>query len=474
MKKTSKIPFIIGTTGHRDLTEESSRYAQKQLETLFKDLKKTLKETPIYLLSPLADGADRVTANVALKHDIKLIVPLPFEEEEYLKDFSAESKKSFEKLLAQSERKYFVGYHTQNSDANFSNRDAQYQAVGEHIAVSCNLLIALWDEKELNKIGGTTEIVKYKRKVLSKGLFDGLDGNAIQIIPINRKSNPIVQKLKELPKMEILGLNINTKEQYNELLIELNKANKTITIENTNNFLNEYFDDLSNSYSDIASKFQEKFNTSILYVVSAAWFAVLSLELLHNFHLNFTMFFYALAVIFAFGYFHFSFKNGDKQDKFIFFRGLSEALRVQMYWDKAGIKAKVSDYYLKKQYSKALWLKIALSNLIYQKKYILNIQDTINIESLQNQWINHQVSYFENAIEKREKSYKKLEKLEHFFYKLGLYASVATFGIFLYYYFQHSFQFLFHLGLFISGMSLVTAGFIGAKYIHLKGYKEEI
>src|SRR5262249_56005815 len=44
-------------------------------------------ETPIVVLSALAEGADRLVARVALAHGAYLIAPLPMPLEEYRRDF---------------------------------------------------------------------------------------------------------------------------------------------------------------------------------------------------------------------------------------------------------------------------------------------------------------------------------------------------------------------------------------------------
>ncbi|WP_418640628.1 hypothetical protein [Sulfurimonas sp. ST-27] len=469
-----KIPFIVGVTGHRDLTEESRKSAQEEVAEVFKNLNKLLPNTEIYLLSPLADGADRIVAEAALDHNIKLISPLPFQKEEYLNDFNDSSKDEFNALLKKAEKSYFIGYSENTSD----NRDKQYEKLGKHIADSCNLLIALWDGKESTKIGGTSQVVKYKETGFQNELFDGLDGNAIQYIKVEReKKHQEETSIRENYKSEFkaLGFNIDTKEEYDELLAELDSANEVI-IQNNKLPLRgkSHIENLCEFYSDVATKYQDNFNSSSFFVIGSAWLAVLSLELLHNFHLMIFMFIYLLVILLAFGYYYFVFDKGEKQDKFLFFRGLSEALRVQMYWNRAGVNENVSKYYLKKQYSNVTWLKIALNNLVFREKHVLETTDKPDINEVIHEWIDGQINYFKAAIKKREKNYERLEKLEKYFYNLGLVSLIITFAIFLVYHFTHEYEFIFHVGLFVSGMSLVTAGFIGEKFLYLKGHKEAL
>jgi len=88
--KTSLIgplPLVIGVTGHRDLAPQDIPRIRESLAALFVGLRRQYPHTPLRLLSPLAEGADRLVAKVALEHGAELVVPLPMDEAEYRKDF---------------------------------------------------------------------------------------------------------------------------------------------------------------------------------------------------------------------------------------------------------------------------------------------------------------------------------------------------------------------------------------------------
>src|SRR5437773_400418 len=60
------LPLVIGITGHRDLRGEDRAALEQQVRGIFMDLRNRYPATPLYLLSPLAEGADRLVARVAL------------------------------------------------------------------------------------------------------------------------------------------------------------------------------------------------------------------------------------------------------------------------------------------------------------------------------------------------------------------------------------------------------------------------
>ncbi|MFB6259993.1 MAG: hypothetical protein ABEJ96_02700, partial [Thiohalorhabdaceae bacterium] len=70
--------------------------------------RRRLPNTPIWLLSPLAEGADQLAAEVLLtfrKADpdgFRLIAPLPMARAEYEADFSAEGLARFRELAAEA------------------------------------------------------------------------------------------------------------------------------------------------------------------------------------------------------------------------------------------------------------------------------------------------------------------------------------------------------------------------------------
>jgi hypothetical protein len=149
----------MGVTGHRNLddTPALTEAIQSTLETI-RQMAPPLKNTPWLwcVLSPLAEGADRLVAREVLKADGVLEVVLPLEKDDYMADFTTEeSRREFETLLSQAR-----GVRTL---APAANRTVAYEEVGRYIVEQCDVLIALWDGKSSAGRGGTQEIVQYAR-----------------------------------------------------------------------------------------------------------------------------------------------------------------------------------------------------------------------------------------------------------------------------------------------------------------------
>ncbi|MGH7525545.1 MAG: hypothetical protein ACREMX_02460, partial [Gemmatimonadales bacterium] len=81
------IPLVIGVTGHLDPFPADVGDLEKVVRELLRRLRRDYPSTPLLLITPLAEGADRLVARVELGLDAELVVPLPLPREEYQRDF---------------------------------------------------------------------------------------------------------------------------------------------------------------------------------------------------------------------------------------------------------------------------------------------------------------------------------------------------------------------------------------------------
>src|SRR5438552_6900008 len=99
-------PLVIGVTGHRDLRPEDVEPLEKKVKHIFTRLRGLFPYTPLLVLSPLAEGADRLVARVALQPDVgaRLVAPLPMPKRLYEQDFETrESLEEFHQLLERAD-----------------------------------------------------------------------------------------------------------------------------------------------------------------------------------------------------------------------------------------------------------------------------------------------------------------------------------------------------------------------------------
>lgn len=159
----------IGVTGHRRL--KNVQFLQKSVKKalfMIEDILKIKMENTIFtyhVISPLAEGADRLVVKEAMEwhvldssNNFFLDVVLPLSKEDYIRDFeSTESKDEFELLFCKAHSIVTLGTTT--------SRNIAYENVGRYVVDNCDFLIAIWNGKPASGQGGTGDIVEYARKI---------------------------------------------------------------------------------------------------------------------------------------------------------------------------------------------------------------------------------------------------------------------------------------------------------------------
>lgn len=159
------VPLVIGVTGHRDLVSDEVPQLRRGVREFFKGLQARHPDLPIAVMSPLAEGADRMVAEEARALGIPLIVPLPFAAELYEQDFQTPgSVDEFRELCAGAEvieLPLLPGDTPQTIAEHGPRRDAHYARLGIYLCAHCHILLAVWDGKPSEKLGGTAQVVRF-------------------------------------------------------------------------------------------------------------------------------------------------------------------------------------------------------------------------------------------------------------------------------------------------------------------------
>ena len=107
----------------------------------------------LLFVSPLADGADQVAAEIALRVGFELQAVLPFARTAYRKTLNEKSRERFDSLMqAASCVLELPGEPKRELDA--------FVMTGRATIAHCNMLLALWDGLPPRGRGGTGEIVQ--------------------------------------------------------------------------------------------------------------------------------------------------------------------------------------------------------------------------------------------------------------------------------------------------------------------------
>jgi hypothetical protein len=479
------IPITVGVVGHLDIlaTEEH----RQQLITLFTDLASRYPNSPVTLFSSIAEGADRFVAQIFL--DLKasdenfmkrfsLIVPVPFNVDEYKKDFNETSASEFDALISQADRSLCIC-----CDKYVDDRPLQYLRAGKFIADSSVVLIAMWDG-EKGKKGGTADIVRHKIAGDDDNVADSTfeyDGSVL-IMSSSRvrsggtgqpqPSEPITldmilkdEAIKEaLEKIEL----INTESAHiNRLYSEKSGSmlfDKMEKLDTLQKLLLEWY-----SVFDIFSmRFRSRDVKISIWLFAIGFFLVASLQIYSNIlpttkALSFVMVFFIIAtVIYLYS------RSRKSHRKYLYNRTLAEALRIQFYWNIAGITKNVSEYFLRIHRKDFTWAKHILSaifGLTYNSKPIT--QEIIN--DLIVNWVKNQSGFFKRSIARMTRHVSIFNRISNAAFITAFLMLVSAF-FFGDYYTSHNYLNIIQVlvGTLLGVFALIRG------YVQLRGYEQLI
>ncbi len=161
-----RLTFTLSVTGHRasrltdlDILGERVRDVVDMLQHSVVNIDHGPWFTPepanLRVMSALAEGADRIVADIAMAAGFNLDVVLPFAPDIYVEDFETpESRQAYAAFLAAAERTLVLpGVRDSSSRA--------YALAGEALVAQGTVLLAIWDGEPALGHGGTAEVVAH-------------------------------------------------------------------------------------------------------------------------------------------------------------------------------------------------------------------------------------------------------------------------------------------------------------------------
>lgn len=170
-----KVPLRIGVTGHRNLDPADVDHLRQTVEDLLVGLRQRLPGIHVELVSGMADGADRLAAEAALKAGMQVHALLPMPLEMYLSDFDEASREHLQALLSDprvrtTELELPLGIDREAASVQGWARDALYVALAERLREGTSILLALWDGEDPGLPGGTGDtVLRYLGVVTKEG-----------------------------------------------------------------------------------------------------------------------------------------------------------------------------------------------------------------------------------------------------------------------------------------------------------------
>lgn len=161
------LALTLGITGHRVIDPQNREGLASALDALCARIRARVIEigrecsalfengpVALTMVSPLAEGADRLAAEAALQNDYALHAMLPFPREIYAEDFAGDALADYNRLLDHAEAICEL-------PALRLHDPRGYVLVGEATVAQCDILIAVWDGEESRGRGGTADVIDH-------------------------------------------------------------------------------------------------------------------------------------------------------------------------------------------------------------------------------------------------------------------------------------------------------------------------
>lgn len=454
-----RLPLVIGVTGHRDLRPQARAAIAAQVREVLLHFRTSYPDTPLILLSALAEGADRLVAEVALESGIgaRLMAPLPMQREIYERDFStAESRAEFGRLLDAAAHKLEMpapaGVGSDRLQNDLSARQDQYLAVGEFIARHCQVLIALWDGKPGQR-GGTADVVNLKLKGI------GLDGAADSPGAIHRGPVYHIKVPRQRDETDVAvsctplfpeSDNYEASEAHDfyhrrvfKPLDDYNREVVTRADEQAAAAERAARDLLPDSdgcgagiavmrrqyamADALANRYGAATNRTLYRLSVIVFMAALSFDL--AIHILVEPPLLALKTLCLFGLpvltgaamlIHRRARRRDYQNRYQDYRGLAEGLRIQFFWRLAGVDQCVADHYLGRHRYEMQWIRDACRSSLVAANCPLGKGNDEVRKVIFERWIESQRAYFDRAAGGQERKLERFERRIQFCFRMGL------------------------------------------------------
>jgi len=145
---------------------------------------------------------------------------------------------------------------------------------------------------------------------------------------------------------------------------------------------------------------------------------------------------------------------------------LAEALRIQFYWNIAGINQNVSDYILRIHRKEFTWMEHILSS-IYGITYINKPISSGAINDLTTNWVKNQVAFFESSIRTMTRKLYKYHIVSNISFIIAFALLLSIFFLEKFYAIDNNMNYLQVLiGTLLSIFALIRA------FIQIKGYDQ--
>jgi hypothetical protein len=395
------IPLLVGVVGHRDLCAQELPQIRAALDAVLRQLRDANPGAPPVLLTSMADGADLLAAEVALDLGLDITCVLPYSAAQCRSDLlTDEARHLFDRAIAGA-RVLEVPplVPAANQAPGDDPRDLQFQGAGTVVARYSTLLIAVWDGRENGHRAGTARVVEYRRSGMMRDSSEQLppwnaliaahDNDIMYEIRCSRQNAPYAEGTR--PAFEVLGYSGTGVQQRDALPRMLAKVIERIAdfnrdmdhfrlqIENRGHRLSlpspyplpeqlRYLDTMFQAVDWLGGHYHACFTWTLrlryllwsLMTFLLVWFKKESSGLYGMVAISGVLTVFLLGAILV-GWAH----RRSWHRKYLDYRALAEGLRVDFYWEIAGVHRRFDgefahESFLQRQDAELEWIRATM------------------------------------------------------------------------------------------------------------------
>ena len=433
----SPVPLVVGVTGHRNLVAAEVPQLEDRVRLFLEDLKARFPQRDVVVMCPLADGADRLVARVAADLDLKMIIPLPMARDLYEQDFATlESQKEFERLCAKGdvfELPLVRGNLQHDVSVHGTARDKQYAQLGVFICAHCHILLALWDGRHSDKLGGTGQVVEFHHNDVMPGYTEGEPHTELMLADdesdlvyhivcsrdqIDGAPPPPLQPLQTTwfttnesePRSDMLPARyeviFSRTAEFNrdsaEHEVRIGSEKWSLQGSTTSSELSAYVEDIDRMFGIadwLAIHFQTRVNWTLLLTYTLAVLMGLAFVAYADvaggqFTIYLFLLFFGLGVVLVM-----IAQRKAWHRRYLDYRALAEGLRVQYYWAVAGVSTGkqtkyAHDNFLQKRDSELGWIRNVMRVAGLRSDVVVDDRRPESLDFVIREWVGGQLEYY--------------------------------------------------------------------------------
>lgn len=412
------VPIVLATTGHRVIPKEDEAILCKTINCELNFIAKSNPYSPCVLISALAEGADRLVANCALNLGWQLYAVLPLPQCDYETDFhDSESVAEFREILTRCTWVKVI-------DKKHHVRPACYHELGLWLSQQAQVLIALWDGEKAKGPGGTADVIQIFREGVE--LTQPVLPDAGPVIQIQTRQK-LTQQTKgdfELGSVRMLparpgGLPSEGEvNRWRVVLSRIDKFNKdSIDAQRVDGQLTATWGlplpqwasthlagskvglarNLFLSADALSISAQRERDRMFMGLLGFSAVAILLSQVYSSLFSISTLLACAVGLIGVGTCWYWVASQRNLEGRYLDYRALAEACRVQYFWKLVGIGECASVHFLREQRDELEWIRQAIQTSEIGDEEAKDASLLDRLKFVRTAWIDDQLKYFGGA-----------------------------------------------------------------------------